>query len=765
MNLLEEATFDHWIRRIKAGEFHAVLMALPSDTFIAPLRGIEGHEIYGLKDLSAHDKEKVRCGTILALRGAGVAGLCDKRRIPWLAGTSKHQQGLPSLLLLPEWSVIHDTADINKSTVFKGGLGSRWQEATELWGRCSLEGLPTFPDHEAAVHYPAVMNRELSFRLLMEATLSVTPESMVPAGYWSNVLVRKSLLRPGRHQLARDFRDPEIMMTRANHARPHVEKFVPVPHVGDLRNISASVLKLEWHLVVGRLARDIIDKFLDKHPDIVTHCLGAIGMEVSQQDVIEESILVGLRAELGALFTQAGVQLQAGFCYPCVNGDIGSSVCGSFLHGWAQEAQDPAAHTALWFLDGAPAGIDVPMELDGIMPAVVDEQDVTDSRDLYTDRFSFTNHGSLEDDADTMETFKELVDKKYLKRFNSYEECKEYLGAEPILNKFACLKKWKWVAATGSWKLKKRIIMDSNRSGVKAASRKSYKSVLPRVTDAVTSLLHALDDNSGNPGEDTEQFVIDATDAFWELGLHPLERRYFVGKIGDKYYVYLRTVQGSRGAPLSWATVFGLICRCVQSLFYMGGSSRRKTHFDSDMQVYVDDPWAAVSGDKPGRDRNIAVMILAWRLIGVRLAFSKARRGATIDWIGASLRVVNPDMIEATIMADRLDEVANLTKELGRSNVVSIAALRSYTGKTQSMASLLFTWRPFVAMLWAALYSPQSTTKAPPGCIWTSQIREPLCWIKSFFRSHGIGNLVRVFQVDAHFNRGMKVHDHNQDYR
>ena len=114
--------------------------------------------------------------------------------------------------------------------------------------------------------------------------------------------------------------------------------------------------------------------------------------------------------------------------------------------------------------------------------------------------------------------------------------------------------------------------MDSNRSGVKAASRRTYKSVLPRVTDAISSLLQALNDNA--PEEATEQFVIDATDAFWELGLHPSERRYFVGKIGGNFYVYLRTAQGSRGAPLSWATVFGLICRCVQSLFYLASAPK-----------------------------------------------------------------------------------------------------------------------------------------------------------------------------------------------
>ena len=209
-------------------------------------------------------------------------------------------------------------------------------------------------------------------------------------------------------------------------------------------------------------------------------------------------------------------------------------------------------------------------------------------------------------------------------------------------------------------------------------------------------------------------------------------------------------------------------------------------------------------------------MILAWRLIGVRLAFAKARRGATIDWIGSTTSVIDASTVKATIMKERIDEVVHLTKELAKVsnvdspevlwwssfemeevislatieitsspsttlsklwthhtkpknestllskvNVVSIKDLRSYTGKIQSMASLLFTWRPFVAMLWAALFSPAACSKAPSGCIWTAQIKEPVAWFLCFFKTNGTGNIVRFFHVDAHFNRGRKVQQHN----
>ena len=69
-------------------------------------------------------------------------------------------------------------------------------------------------------------------------------------------------------------------------------------------------------------------------------------------------------------------------------------------------------------------------------------------------------------------------------------------------------------------------------------------------------------------GERVVLFVCDAEDAYWQIPLAPEEQEIHCcilrmpdGKI--RYLVYLVTAQGSRGAPLSWAVIFGLIGRCV----------------------------------------------------------------------------------------------------------------------------------------------------------------------------------------------------------
>jgi len=825
MDLLDESNFERYMAMVRNREFDAALMAMPCSTFSGgrivgdggppPLRGCSERDIYGLPNLSLADKEKVRIGTVLALRGAALAKECNAMGIPWLAETPRQVEDKPSVLKLPEWRDIYQLQTTRKRCMVQCACGAESVKATELWGTTQVEDLPAACQHparswtvpwsgeaywaphprlkgtqlaipsedwdpdmllprmpggsfvsKAAALYPPMLNHEIAFRLLMKAGLDRHGAAMFRRqGFWANSLVRVPEVRPTGQQLSGDgaAKDLELQVSLANRPRLHSVKVVSPPHIGDLRNISKSVVGIPGHLIIGKRVRLLLDQFLDRHPEIQRQCLDSVGCDVADQfEVVDDVALGGLRQQVCRIFSDAGIPVDPEAARPCDSGLIASNVCGLLLHAWARAAGDPAASIALWFRDGAPAGVKVPLdELEGIMPKVQEDDIPEDPESLSTDYGTFTNHGDLDEDAEVVSTFADLVSKRYLHQCDSLEECQAFLGGQlPILNKFACIIKHKWVEDKRLWKVKRRIIMDSKRSGVKDASVLKYKSVLPRITDAIGSLMGKLDAASKKDqvsGDvQVEQFVIDATDAFWELGLRPEERRFFVGKLGDKFLVYLRTAQGSRGAPLSWAAVFGLICRCVQSLFFVGSKAAPHS-FEADMQVYVDDPWVAAIGDKVARDRIVALLILAWRIIGVKLAFGKARRGQKVDWIGACMHIVDRGTVRAAIMKDRVDEIRHLTEVIAESNVVSIKELRSYTGKLQSMASLLHTWRPFVGMLWAALYQPPAHSQAPPGCIWSVQIREPISWFQSFWRNGENQNIVRDFCVEAHFNRGKYI--------
>ena len=94
--------------------------------------------------------------------------------------------------------------------------------------------------------------------------------------------------------------------------------------------------------------------------------------------------------------------------------------------------------------------------------------------------------------------------------------------------------------------------------------------LLPRLLDVVYLTMQLLTIAAAG-GVGVEYMVLDFKEAFWQLPLSPEERRFFCAMLTmdgiRKYLVYLRTVQGSRGAPLTWARTAALLLRLTVSLF------------------------------------------------------------------------------------------------------------------------------------------------------------------------------------------------------
>ena len=69
----------------------------------------------------------------------------------------------------------------------------------------------------------------------------------------------------------------------------------------------------------------------------------------------------------------------------------------------------------------------------------------------------------------------------------------------------------------------------------------------------------------------------------------------------------------------------------------------------------------------------------------------------------------------AEITKARMGEMRALTDTVLATNVVKLSTLRTYTGKAQSIAGLLFMWRPFVHMLYVAM-GADAAGDAPANC-------------------------------------------------
>ena len=151
--------------------------------------------------------------------------------------------------------------------------------------------------------------------------------------------------------------------------------------------------------------------------------------------------------------------------------------------------------------------------------------------------------------------------------------------------------------------------------------------------------------------------------------------------------------------------------------------------------------------------RLFSKAIVTWLALGFPLSWHKSSIGAAVDWIGLDSHIKS-NCVEVTVPEVKLAELQQLTTDIQRHTVITLKALRSYTGKVQSIASLLHVLRPFVGELWAALHS---RSRAPRRHIWRKQVRHTLRWLKAFLHGQILGGITRKLYLDAYFNRGRRV--------
>ena len=590
----------------------------------------------------------------------------------------------------------------------------------------------------ATAKYPAEFTWHILARVVLAAHERATPPPPV-------AVVTKPLTKSP--QLVESDHAGRPMVTFRNPLKGQ-KPATEVQQVGSLRNMARSLQLVPGHAVAGFNVQLVLLKFLESHPSLGPKCCSALGSDTSMDQLISRDDLTTLRGQVAAAISKGGTPeskacLQLDGAY---EEHSKQQLQGHLIHAWATWAGDPAAHTAEWLWNGAPAGIEKDFVLDGVLEAVENESPA-DAGELVTNHETFTNYTGVENSPDAVAIIDDYIRQNWLQEFSSLADLRAFVGGEPILNKFACISKER---PDGT--MKHRIIMDSRRSGVTAASKKMYRAVLPRHTDMVHDILELL--SKAQPAEDIEMLVLDAVDAFWQVPLHEAERKYYCGILRSsngsvRYLAYTRTAQGSRGGPLSWAIQFGLICRLALSCI------RDPVIPDAEkLQVYVDDPALAVRGTPANRKFKVSMLMLAWTVLGVTLAVKKGQLGRQIDWIGATFNVVDKNTVVVTIMEARLKDLLQLARSILAENVVAVKTLRTFTGKAQSMASLLYTWRPFVHMLYAVIHGA-----APEGrenCRWTRQIHVPLHWLIAFLTGIS-GNLERKFTVDAYLRKGDSI--------
>ena len=128
---------------------------------------------------------------------------------------------------------------------------------------------------------------------------------------------------------------------------------------------------------------------------------------------------------------------------------------------------------------------------------------------------------------------------------------------------------------------------------MKYITAKTQRVILPRLFDAVLTmlLLLSLNTDAGCALATVGAFVLDFSEAFWQIPICRDEQKYFCAtttiKGRRKYVAFKRAAQGSANAPMLWARVAALIMRLCQGLFPLTVLN---------LMCYVDDPLAAIRG-------------------------------------------------------------------------------------------------------------------------------------------------------------------------
>ena len=193
-----------------------------------------------------------------------------------------------------------------------------------------------------------------------------------------------------------------------------------------------------------------------------------------------------------------------------------------------------------------------------------------------------------------------------MEAFDSIEEVQHYLGQKPVLSKVGLLTK-----VVGD-KVKKRVIVDSHRSGVSDGTTKPERSVLPRVLDAVDDFM--VQRRSATRDASTDFVVLDFTSAFFIIPLAWEERRFFVIRLRGKFFVFKVCARGPAASPLVWARTAAFVSRLTQCMFL---------ETELAIEVFVDDPCLTVTGSLAQRNKSIAIVILFWRTLVFPLQFTR----------------------------------------------------------------------------------------------------------------------------------------------
>ncbi|CAK0822776.1 unnamed protein product, partial [Prorocentrum cordatum] len=744
-DLLNEDIFGAVVSQIRSGEYRGILLEPPAFTKTATLRTGSGAERYGRKHLKPSETKQVKEGTLLALRSLSVMEEAATVECPAILVQPllEDDPEAISMLKLDEFVDFRErepTCMLTHSArpSADGARGDRMMSLLTTRVDCSDLSPRSLPragreEHSrqaAAAQADAVgLNKYFAVKLCLGAGVpapaaaqAASPAAFARTGYWGNCLIRLERGAGSKTEQMDSITVKPCIDFRHSLKGPrkltmgHSKEEDNQKYVGGMRHPRRSPEFMKNYGTVSLIIRRKIDDYLNDHPVAERQCLEALGSEDLGAGP-DENHQREIRNIIGACVHEANHEpVQGEHCQSSIRVDI----------------QDP-----------------------GIFPPVHgpddrDEGDLTETPDA-----ELRNYTSVDGDPHADPEVERLKASGFVKTFHSREAVEKYLGGPPQVSKLGMITK-----VTKAGKTKRRLILDCRESGVNARVKQRQRIVLPRLTDVIDDAMFLAQRAEQHPEMEVEWMILDFTDWFFHVPLRPCERKYFVAHHKGCYLVFVTMAQGSCNAPLVCGRVAAMLARLTQSMF---------SPEECRQQLYVGDPCTTAVGTRPQRDRMFATIIIVWAALGIGLAYRKASRGHSVEWIGARLTVEDTPteqrpgaqrrkQVRATAKQEIFDDVAELISSFRQRNVIPIKEALAFVGKANHIAGIVEAWRPFLQDVWGAIASNRSgaASNAPARCVWRKQIEHVLEWLSAFYAGSA-GALCRVHRVDAYFGRGCQV--------
>ena len=363
-------------------------------------------------------------------------------------------------------------------------------------------------------------------------------------------------------------------------------------------------------------------------------------------------------------------------------GSYVSPLYASILENWGKKAGDPESEVPGWIREGAPLGISKGIKCCGVFPKVDSEEAKKQEHVL--------NYSSVEQDKEEaaieLNRYKEMG---YTRTHTKRGVLEKY--AHGTVSRLALIVKTR---EDGS--KKRRIIIDLSKSGGNQKSVLPEKLVLPRPKDAVSMIRDMYDLIEDKSQVQLELTVIDVSDAFMALPVHPDEHQHTLapGLEEGTLVTFVALLFGFKVAPLLWSRVASLLARLLQA------AVERK---HGQHQCYLDDAMWCLCGDLQRRNAALAFILTTMAALGFKVALEKGERANAVTWIGVRLAILEQQFLAVTLPEKFMEDLINLVSSWNE-GMAPVKELRKAAGKLSWLAGILPRARWVVRVFYGALH-------------------------------------------------------------